>query len=394
MHPIEDIRGSKGTDLSGKKIVVGITGSIAAVENVKLLRELARYGANVIPVMTKAAERIVHKDAIWFATGKRPITALTGDVEHVMHCGEVPDRADLFLICPATANTIGKIAHGIDDTPVTTFATTAIGSGIPVMIVPAMHGSMYKHPVVHENIEKLRKMGVVFVDPRLEENKAKVASIARVTNEVMRALSEKVLDGKRVTVIYGGTKEPLDDVRYLGNRSSGKTGCELARRAYVEGAIVTTIRAEDAPFPEIIAEEITFQSHADLLEIMERHESDLFIVPAAISDFGVEKEKGKMGSSATVEVTLKPLEKVIGKMRGNVIPFKAQSGLSDDALVAKGRLLLTENVLFVVANDIRNVRKSSGRFIFVTEDDSDPFEGTKEKMAKETIWRASKCLEK
>jgi phosphopantothenoylcysteine decarboxylase/phosphopantothenate--cysteine ligase len=173
MHPIEELRGVKSDKLSGKKIVLGVTGSIAAVECVKLARDLARHGADVIPVMTDGAQRIIHPDALEFATGRRPIVQLTGAVEHVAFCGLVPGRADLYLVCPATANTISKIAYGIDDTPVTTFATTAIGSKIPVVIVPAMHGSMYEHKTFLENIEKLKKQGVLFIQPKLEENKAK-----------------------------------------------------------------------------------------------------------------------------------------------------------------------------------------------------------------------------
>ena len=190
MHPVNDIKSVKSEDLAKKKIVLAITGSIAAVETVKLARELIRHGADVIPVISKAGCKIIHPDSIWFATGNQPITQLTGAVEHVSCCGDVKGRADLLLVCPATANTISKMALGIDDTPVTTFATTAIGTGIPVIVVPAMHGTMYRHPVIKKNIDVLKQMGVTIVDPRLEENKAKIADLDRVVIEVKRALSK------------------------------------------------------------------------------------------------------------------------------------------------------------------------------------------------------------
>src|SRR5659263_745934 len=138
--------------LDGNIIVLGITGSIAAVRCVELARELRRQGADVHTVMSEAARKIIHPEAMRYATGNPVITEITGNVEHVDFCG-IKGRAALLLIAPCTANTIGKIAHGIDDTSVTTFAATAFGSGIPIMIVPAMHGSMsvsYTHLRAHE----------------------------------------------------------------------------------------------------------------------------------------------------------------------------------------------------------------------------------------------------
>jgi len=153
MHPADEIRGVKSKRLFKKKIVLGITGSIAAVESVKLSRELIRHGAEVFPVMTQSATKIIHPDSLEFSSGNKPIIELTGKTEHVSFCGRVKEPADLFIISPCTANTISKIAHGIDDTAVTTFATTAIGSGIPILIVPAMHLSMVSNSLNHPSKE-------------------------------------------------------------------------------------------------------------------------------------------------------------------------------------------------------------------------------------------------
>ena len=131
--------------LAGKQVVVAVTGSIAAVEIVRLIHDLRRRGAVVQVVMSNAAAGIISPESLTYASGRPAITRISGMVEHVLYCGD-EGSADLLLIAPCTANTISKIACGIDDTPVTTFATTALGRGMPVLLVPAMHHSMFRHP--------------------------------------------------------------------------------------------------------------------------------------------------------------------------------------------------------------------------------------------------------
>jgi len=223
MHPADEIRGSKSKILSNKKIVLAVTGSIAAVETILLSRELIRHGAEVFPVMSPNATKIIHPDSLWFATGNKPILELSGKTEHIFFCGKVNNPADLLLISPCTANTISKIAHGIDDTVVTTFATTAIGSGVPILIAPAMHISMYDHKILQENIKKCKEVGVKFVEPQVEKNKAKMADIYEIVSNVIRETGRKDLSNKKILVIGGPSREVIDDVRAITNRSSGKT---------------------------------------------------------------------------------------------------------------------------------------------------------------------------
>ena len=137
IHPSFDIIGSAGSGLAGKRIVLCITGSVACVRSSEVARLLMRHGATVYPVMTRSACQLIGPDLIEWACGYKPVTELTGAVEHVALAGNVKDKADLILVCPSTANTIGKIAGGIDDTPVTTVVTTALGEKTPVVIVPA-----------------------------------------------------------------------------------------------------------------------------------------------------------------------------------------------------------------------------------------------------------------
>jgi phosphopantothenoylcysteine decarboxylase/phosphopantothenate--cysteine ligase len=173
--------------MKNKKIVVAVCGSVAAVESPKLVRELRRKGLDVECVMSASAQNIIHKNVLEWASEKPVVTEITGKVEHVRLCG-IDGEAPMLLICPATSNTISKIACGIDDTTVTTFAATALGSGKKVLIAPAMHYSMYDNPFVRDNIEKLKKHGVVFIGPRIQENKAKVAENDVVVTKVLAML--------------------------------------------------------------------------------------------------------------------------------------------------------------------------------------------------------------
>ncbi len=358
MHPVNDIRGTQGSALRGKRIVLGITGSIAAVETVKLARELARLGGEVIPVMTKAAVKIVHPDSVHFATGLEPITELDGAVKHVELCGESGSRADVLLIAPATANTISKIACGIDDTPVTTMATCALGSGMPVIIVPAMHASMYKHKIVNENIAKLRKLGVVFVGPRLEERKAKMASQEDIVAEVCRAAGPWDLKGRRVLIIAGSTREPIDDVRFISNKSSGATGLALAFEAYRRGADVEAWVGFGIGTPPYVRAEI-FGSVTDLEKMAPKARADIVIVPAAISDFTVKPAKGKMPSKCRKTVSLEPAPKILGLLRKKgrrLVGFKAETGISRKELEKRaGERMRQHGLDMIVANLLENV---------------------------------------
>ena len=153
MHPSEEIYCEKSNKLKGKTVVIGITGSVAASECFATIRELIRHGASVIPVLSESATKFVTPLSMEYASGNKAIIELTGETEHVNLMGG--SDADVFVIYPATANTISKIANGIDDTTVTSMATVALGSGIPIAIAPAMHDAMFRNPAVQKNVEYL-----------------------------------------------------------------------------------------------------------------------------------------------------------------------------------------------------------------------------------------------
>jgi phosphopantothenoylcysteine decarboxylase/phosphopantothenate--cysteine ligase len=190
-HPSKKIIGTKSSELLGKRLVLCITGSVAAVRCPEIARELMRRGTDVYAVMTKNAQKIIHPFVMEWATGNPVVTELTGKIEHVELVGEHSEKADMVLIAPATANTISKIASGIDDTTVTTVASTAIGAQVPIIIVPAMHSSMYNHFMIKENTEKLQAQKVDFVQPRIEEEKAKIAETEEIITAVVNRLKKE-----------------------------------------------------------------------------------------------------------------------------------------------------------------------------------------------------------
>ncbi|MFW5987222.1 MAG: bifunctional phosphopantothenoylcysteine decarboxylase/phosphopantothenate--cysteine ligase CoaBC, partial [Methanohalophilus sp.] len=309
MHSTLWIKGTKSKSLEGKTVVLAVTGSIAAVRVVELARELIRNGANVYAVMSEAATRILHPDALHYATGHEVIADITGGVEHVGMCG-LQGMADLLLIAPATANTISKIAMGIDDTPVTTFATTAIGSGVATIVVPAMHQSMYDHPAVNSNLEKLGSYGISLVGPRVEEGIAKIAPNDDIVLAVERELMGKKLAGKKIVLTSGATAEAIDPIRIITNRASGKTGQELAREAFRRGGDVTIIHSNELDVDGI--NEVYAESAASMLDsCMEEigRGCDVFISSAAISDYTLDSSRSKIKSGQKLILEMHPTER-------------------------------------------------------------------------------------
>ena len=238
-HPSLDIVDSHGTELAGKNIVLCVAGSVAAYKSIELARLLMRHGANVKCVMSNASTKLIKPDYMKWATGNNVITKLTGDMEHI----ELADykRSDLLIVYPSTANTLGKLATGIDDTPMSTVLTVAFGSKIPIIMGLAMHRSMYENVAVKKNMDFLRKK-IDFVSPQMVEGKAKAPEPEDVLSFVLKKFggSEK-LRGKKILMTAGPTIEKIDSVRVITNQSSGKTGTLLASELISAGAKVTLV---------------------------------------------------------------------------------------------------------------------------------------------------------
>jgi phosphopantothenoylcysteine decarboxylase/phosphopantothenate--cysteine ligase len=411
--------------LEGVNVALGVTGSIAAVKTVELAHELRRQGASVRAVTTDSARGILHPWAVEFATEHDVVTEITGRVEHVELCGR-EGWADVLLIAPATANTVGKIAGAVDDTPVTTCATTALGAGVPVVVAPAMHEPMYDHPGVIESLARLEEWGVSYADPRIEEGKAKIASEEAIVTEVARATTDDSLAGRHVVVTAGATSESIDPIRTLTNRASGETGRAVARACYVRGADVTLVHdgsdvhyadtrqvesaeemltavqsavsgssatgtaAESGDDTPTAAESATSASEEPTRTGVEatttaHHDrpADALVSAAAISDFTVEAHDEKIRSGESLTLELEPTPKLLDTVRDDnpdltMVGFKAETSGDDDAMVAEARALRDRvGLTFVVANDASVMGETETRVLFVADDDPSEFVGSK-----------------
>lgn len=366
VHPSDSIRGRATSLLAGRRIVLGISGSIAAIEVPRIARELIRHGADVQAVMSADATRLVTPAVIEFATGHPPVVQLSGNVEHVTLLGPGEGRADLYLIAPATANTIAKIAHGIDDTPVTACASMALGGGVPILIAPAMHTHMGLNPAVRENLEKLRSWGIELVQGPAVEGEEKLATPEEVAAAVLHRAAGPPWAGRAVIVIAGAAREPIDRVRSITNESSGATGVALATQAHFRGANVELWTGPmQVPIPSFLATR-TWRSVADLAALARRRARELrkasaIFVPAALSDYTTTRTPGKISSHdrADLKLVLRRAPKVLPELRRlappptRLIGFKLEADRSDAELEASARRLQRDVGLdWVIANDV------------------------------------------
>lgn len=362
-HTSKLIKGSLSKLLEGKTIALGITGSVGAVECVALARKLMRHGAEIHTIMSRMAQTIIHPYLMEWATGNPVITELTGQIEHVTLAGKHEGHVDLLIIAPSTANTIGKVANGIDDTPVTTTASSAIGAGIPVIIVPAMHESMYDHPAVIENIKKLKDMGITIVSPRMEEAKAKIPEVTTIVDHVLAVLGPKDLEGKHFVVTAGPTKGWIDRVRFITNPSTGKMGIAVAEELIRRGATVSLVIGPTSEQGPVLAEIHNVTTSQEMLDTvmaeLSARKTDGFVSAAAVLDYIPSKmEDSKMASGAeSLSIKLVPTKKIIEEARGAhkqlfIVGFKVESGVTDEELASRARTKVDTGICdLVVAND-------------------------------------------
>ncbi len=278
------------TILNKKRIVLGVCGSIACYKSVDLASKLTQAGAEVDVILTEAAQRFVTGLTFESVTGRPVYTDLWGASEHVVHVS-LGVSADMFVVSPATAHTIGKLASGLADNLLTVTALTAT---CPMLVAPAMDGGMFAQPVVVENVARLRQRGVTVIDPKEGRMASGLVGTGRLpeTDEMIshirqRLASSGVLAGKRVLVTAGPTRERFDPVRFISNRSSGKQGVALAQAALDAGAQVTVIAgplAVDVPLgARHVAVESAQAMHDAVLARL--GESDLLMMAAAVGDF-------------------------------------------------------------------------------------------------------------
>jgi phosphopantothenoylcysteine decarboxylase/phosphopantothenate--cysteine ligase len=351
--------------LGGKKVVLGVTGSIAAYKAADIAGQLVRHGVEVHVVMTRAAREFISALTLETITGNPVNTEMfsgrpgAGTLAHL----DLARMADLLLVAPATANVIGKVAAGLADDLLSTLVLAFRG---PVLFCPAMNPGMYGNPLVQRNIEALRAAGYHFCGPETgrvacgEEGRGRLAGVEAILDRVRALVStERDLDGSTVLVTAGPTREPLDPVRYLTNRSSGRMGYAVARAARDRGARVVLVSGPTVlPAPDGV-ELIPVVTAAEMAAAVKRYfpESDVLVMAAAVADYRpatVAQEKMKKGVGR-LTLELVPNEDILSyagrtKRPGQVVVgFAAETGDPRTHALEKAR---RKGADLMVGNDI------------------------------------------
>ena len=364
-HPSLDIVSSYGVELSGKRIVLCVAGSVAAYKAIELARLLMRHGADVTCVTSNAATKLIQPDYFKWATGNEVITKLTGELEHIRLADY--NQSDLIIVYPGTANTLGKLANGIDDTPISTVLTVGFGSKIPILMCLAMHDSMYGNLAVKKNIQFLKNK-IEFISPQMIEGKAKAPEPEDVLEYVLKKFGfSSALKNKKVLMTAGPTIEHIDPVRVITNQSTGKTGVSLASELISAGAKVTLVYGPGEEKPPNGAKIINVLSSKEMLNAVKlelKKKFDIVIMTAAVADYiPTNPSKKKIKSSKDkIEISLKKAPKIIDqikKFQKNVllVGFKAETNLTKNQLIKSAQKKLKESSSdMIVANDIGSSR--------------------------------------
>ena len=353
--------------LSNKTIIVGVTGGIAAYKACDVVSKLKKLNANIHVIMTESACEFVQPMTFQTLSNNFVINDMfkepkTWEVEHI----ELAKKADVFLIVPATANFIGKLAAGIADDMLT---TTVMATRAPVIIAPAMNTNMYTNRIVQANMDKLGDLGYRFIDPasgRLacgDIGAGKLADVddilAFIVDFFEKGSEAKDLAGRKIMISAGPTIEAIDPVRYITNRSSGKMGYAIAKRAVARGAQVTLVSGKtDLEVPEGLAKFISIESADDLYEnlVGEFDSNDVVIQSAAVADYKPksysDKKIKKKDSDLRIDLCRnKDIAQELGKIKGNkvLVGFAAET---NDVLKNAAKKIKKKNLDFIVANDL------------------------------------------
>ena len=343
-------------------IVLGVTGGIACYKAVELVRLLVKAEFKVRVIMTRGAMEFVTPLTFQTLSG-HPVATETFDLTQESEIGHInlADSADLFVIAPATANVIGKIASGIADDLLT---TVLMATQAPVLISPAMNIHMYENPVLQENLRKLRRVGYHIMEPADGylacgyEGKGRLPDPEKIAEEIERLLKKKDLSGEKLLITAGPNREPLDPVRYISNRSSGKMGYALARVAVRRGAEVALVSGPTALEPPVGARFIAVTTAADMREaiLKEYAQCTSVIMAAAVSDYhaaSVAEKKIKRGKGP-IELRLEPNPDILKELGQNkdgkwLIGFAAET---EDLTANAQKKLREKNLDMVVANNV------------------------------------------
>ena len=351
------------TPFAGERVVLGITGGLAAYKAVEVCRRLVDGGAHVVPVMTRAAEHFIGRTTVSALASEPVRTSMWEEPDPIPHT-KLGQTADLIVVVPATARLVGAYANGIATDLLT---NVLIATRAPVVLCPAMHTEMWDHPAVRENIERLKSRGVHIVDPAVgrlaggDEGRGRLAAHETIMEAIEKALcatSKRDLEGVRVLVTAGGTREPIDAVRVLTNRSSGKQGHAVAEEAHVRGAEVVLVTTTDRiTSPGIEVERV--ETAQQMQEAVRRRwpSSDVLVMAAAVADFRpVSSESGKIKKDGGVpNIVLEPTPDILAEVGASKSPHHVLVGFAAETsdLIAHARAKLEKkNLDLIVANDV------------------------------------------
>ena len=382
-HPANNVE-RNGDYLEGKSVWVGVTGSVSCVETVGIVRELLRYGADITIATNQAALELVGEKSLEFACGKPVVKEITGQVEHVIAGHE----ADLLMIVPCCATSLGKMANGIGDNPPMLVALTCIGARTPMIVAPAMDDNMAKSDIVRNNIKAVKKFANV-VEPVMVEGKAKLPSRERLVAEACRMAGPKTLNRRKILVIGGGSSEPIDDVRVISNRSSGMMAVSLAESAFAMGARVELWLGNATYEAGDWIKTRRFDTLLELKVLVKGIKGfDAVIMPAALSDFIPAQTKGKLDSAKPVTLKMKKAPKIISSIRrkhkGLLYAFKLGCRISDKELLMKAKALL-KNSDCVIANHSQAMGSEKSRVALVDKENAEWISGNKKDISRRIL---------
>jgi phosphopantothenoylcysteine decarboxylase/phosphopantothenate--cysteine ligase len=347
--------------LAGRRVLLGVTGGIAAYKACSVTRLLTSAGARVQVVMTAAATRFVGRDTFAALSGLPVYADLWEEPGKVLHV-RLAHEADVAIVAPATANTLAKLAHGVADDLLT---STLLEAGCPLILAPAMHTGMWEHPATRANVETLIDRGVRLVGPAVgalaagDEGTGRMAEPEEIVASAVDALAAgRDLAGKAIVVTAGPTHEPIDPVRFIGNRSSGKMGFAIAREAFARGADVTLVvgpgTGEPPEGPRIVPVTTAEEMRAATIEAA--READAVVMAAAVADFRpaspAERKLKKQAGPPDLRLVPTPdILRELGETKGDrvLIGFAAET----DELESAGRAKLAGKGLdLLVVNEV------------------------------------------
>ena len=362
-----------GDSLEGKRVILAVSGGIAATESVKLARELRRHGAEVFPMMTKSAEKVITPLALSWGSGIEVVTDWESEMSQL-------GGFDGLILAPATRNTIAKFVHGILDSPIMMAISAASGSGIPILFVPSMHNDLFQDKVTDDLLSETVNRGVHIMIEDPQEGKRKQPAPVEIVAKFCNLVNRSIAGRKRVAITLGANAAPIDSIRKIVNTSSGNTGWSIAEYLHRMGHDVVCISGITSRKPKFNLPDIRFADSSDsmleesILVANSGKRPEFWVHAAAILDYSPEPISGKFPSnSGEWVIRLKPTVKHLKELKEHTIgskkiAFKLEVNCLEENLIDKSMDLISENELLAVVanmlNDVQGKTKSRCRIVF------------------------------